>query len=231
VAAETNRRARWAAALLLASGAALIAGCGSSSSASSSASESTSTAASASAQPQAQAGQPGPEQVPLETGAPLASASSTLQGTAIDGVKCAPVEQLAYHIHAHLQVFVNGNPRALPGAIGLVGPVAQQTPAGPFYGAQGCYYWLHTHTNDGIIHIESPTHRIYTLGDFFDEWHQPLSPNQVASATGPVVAYVNGKKFSGDPRNVKLDPHAVIQLNVGSPAVQPQSFSWAGLGL
>ena len=177
------------------------------------------------------AGQPGPERVPLESGAALASASSTLHGTTIDGVKCAPVEQLAYHIHAHLQVFVNGSPRALPGAIGLVGPVAQQTPAGPFYGAQGCYYWLHTHTNDGIIHIESPTQRIYTLGDFFDEWHQPLSANQVAGATGPVVAYVNGKKFSGDPRDVKLDPHAVIQLSVGSPVVKPQSFSWAGLGL
>jgi hypothetical protein len=227
----TDRIPGRAALALLVFGVLLIAGCGSSSSASSSASKSSSTAASTSTQPQASTGKPGPEQVPLESGAQLTSASSTLQGSPIDGIKCAPVEQLAYHIHAHLQVFVNGSSRALPGAIGLVGPVAQQTPAGPFYGAQGCYYWLHTHTNDGIIHIESPTQRIYTLGDFFDEWHQPLSSNQVAAATGPVVAYVNGKKFSGNPRDIKLDPHAVIQLNVGSPAVQPQSFSWAGLGL
>jgi hypothetical protein len=227
----TNPRPRRAAALLLACGALLIAGCGSSSSPSPTASKTTSTAASTSTQPQASSGQPGPEQVPLETGPALAPASSTLQGTTVDGVKCAPIEQLAYHIHAHLQVYVNGSPRALPGAIGLVGPVAQQTPAGPFYGAQGCYYWLHTHTNDGIIHIESPTRRIYTLGDFFDEWHQPLSATTVAGASGPVVIYVNGKKFSGNPRDVKLDPHAVIQVNVGSPAVKPQAFSWAGLGL
>jgi hypothetical protein len=149
----------------------------------------------------------------------------------VNGVKCAPIEQLAYHIHAHLQVYVNGSPRALPGAIGLVGPVAQQTAYGPFYGAQGCYYWLHTHANDGIIHIESPTQRIYTLGTFFDEWNQPLSATQVAGASGAVVAYVNGKRFSGEPGSIPLDPHAVIQLDVGSPAVKPQPFSWAGFGL
>jgi hypothetical protein len=180
---------------------------------------------------QTTAGQPGPERVPLESGAPLASASSTRQGTTVNGVQCAPIEQLAYHIHAHLQVYVDGSPRALPGAIGLVGPVAQQTAQGPFYGAQGCYYWLHTHTNDGIIHIESPTKRIYTLGTFFDEWNQPLSATQVAAATGPVVAYVNGKRFSGDPRSIPLDAHAVIQLDVGSPPVMAQPFSWAGFGL
>jgi hypothetical protein len=149
----------------------------------------------------------------------------------VNGVQCAPIEQLAYHIHAHLQVYVDGSPRALPGAIGLVGPVAQQTAQGPFYGAQGCYYWLHTHTNDGIIHIESPTKRIYTLGTFFDEWNQPLSATQVAAATGPAVAYVNGKRFNGDPRSIPLDAHAVIQLDVGSPAVKAQPFSWAGFGL
>ena len=46
-----------------------------------------------------------------------------------------------------------------------------------------------------------------------------------------MVAYVNGKRFTGNPRDVRLDPHAVIQLNVGAPAVTPQPFSWSGLGL
>jgi hypothetical protein len=177
------------------------------------------------------AAQPGPEHVPLEPGAPLASASSTLQGTTVNGIQCAPLEQLAYHIHAHLRVYVDGSPRALPAAIGLVEPVAQQTPYGPFYGAQGCYYWLHTHASDGIIHIESPTQRIYTLGNFFDEWRQSLSATQVAGASGPVVAFVNGKRFTGSPSSIPLDPHGVIQLDVGSPAVKFQPFSWAGFGL
>ena len=225
MAGAADRRPRRAAALLLACGALLIAGCGSSSS------SSTSTGSTATPAQTQSTGQPGPEQVPLEAGAPLASASSTLHGTTVDGVKCAPVEQLAYHIHAHLQVYVDGSSRAIPGAIGLVGPVPQQTPAGVFYGAQGCYYWLHTHTSDGILHIESPTQRIYTLGDFFDEWHQPLSASQVAGAKGAVVAYVNGKRWPADPRTIPLDPHAVIQLDVGSPAVKFQPFSWSGVGL
>jgi hypothetical protein len=209
----------------------LIAGCGSSSSPSSSTTKSGTSAAATTTTTSTASSQPGPEQVRLETGSALASASSTLQGTPVDGVKCAPVEQLSYHIHAHLQVYVNGASRALPGAIGLVGPVAQQTPAGPFFGAQGCYYWLHTHTSDGIIHIESPTQRIYTLGDFFDEWHQPLSSTQVAGASGTVVAFLNGKLWTQSPRSIPLKPHAVIQLDVGSPAVKSQPFSWAGLSL
>jgi hypothetical protein len=173
----------------------------------------------------------GPEGIPLEAGQPLAPASSTTQGATVDGIKCAPVEQLAYHIHSHLQVYVDGAPRALPGAIGMVDPVAQQTAYGPFYGAQQCIYWLHTHTTDGVIHVESPTARIYTLGDFFDEWRQPLSRTQVAGDSGKVTAYVNGKPWTKDPRAIPLDPHAVIQLNVGSPPVKPQPVSWAGANL
>jgi hypothetical protein len=50
-------------------------------------------------------------------------------------------------------------------------------------------YWLHTHAADGIIHIESPIRRIYTLGDFFDVWGEQLGPNQVGTLRGPVVAF------------------------------------------
>ncbi len=149
----------------------------------------------------------------------------------MDGIQCAPLEQLAYHIHAHLQVYVTGQPRALPAAIGLLGPVAEQTPAGPFYGAQQCYYWLHTHASDGIIHIESPTQRIYTLGDFFNEWRQPLGPTQVATASGPVTAFVNGKRWTSSLSSIPLLPHAVIQLDVGAPVVAFQTISFAGTGL
>ena len=45
------------------------------------------------------------------------------------------------------------------------------------------------------------------------------------------MAYVNGKKWAGAPAQIPLDPHEVMQLDVGSPAVSPQPFSWAGSGL
>jgi hypothetical protein len=206
----------------------LLAGCGSSSSSSSATRAASSTSATSTP---ATAAQLGPEGVLLEQGPVLAPASTTTPGTTVDGVQCAPIEQLAYHIHAHLQVYVNGAPRELPAAIGLIGPVAQQTPEGPFYGAERCYYWLHTHANDGIIHIESPTPRVYTLGDFFDEWGQPLSADRVASAPGKVTASLNGKPWTKSPRSIPLKAHAVIQLDVGTPLVRPQAVSFGSEGL
>ncbi len=206
-----------------------VAGCGASNSSSSS--SSATTASSAAASTASSPPTTGPEGVLLETGPVLAPASTTAPGTTVDGIQCAPVEQLAYHIHAHLQVYVDGQPRQIPAAIGLIGPVSQQTPNGSFYGAQKCYYWLHTHTNDGIIHIESPTPRIYTLGNFFDEWGQPLSATQVGPATGKLTAFFNGKPWTKTPRDIPLVPHAVIQLDVGTPAAPFQAVSFGNTGL
>jgi hypothetical protein len=219
-------------ALLLAS-AALVAGCGSSGSKSTS--TTTSSAASstgAASTTAASSSSPGPETIPLEQGPELAPASTTAPGTKIDGViECAPLEQLAYHIHIHLQVYVDGQSRSIPAAIGLLGPVYENTPYGRFYGAQKCYYWLHTHASDGIIHVESPTKRIYTLGIFFDEWRQPLSSDQVATAHGKVTAFLNGKPWTKSLRDIPLEPHNQIQLDVGTPVVPFKPISFAGSGL
>jgi hypothetical protein len=219
-------------ASLLAS-AALVAGCGSSGSTSTSTTTSSAAASSSAASTTAASGtSPGPETIPLEQGPELAPASTTAPGTKIDGViECAPLEQLAYHIHIHLQVYVDGQSRSIPAAIGLLGPVYENTPYGRFYGAQKCYYWLHTHASDGIIHVESPTKRIYTLGIFFDEWRQPLSSDQVATAHGKVTAFLNGKPWTKSLREIPLEPHNQIQLDVGTPVVPFKPISFAGSGL
>ncbi|HUA70898.1 MAG TPA: hypothetical protein VMA96_07450 [Solirubrobacteraceae bacterium] len=218
--------------------AALIAACGGSSSASASnppptapATSSTASAGTSATSTSAAETPLGPEGIPLEKGPALAPAATTSQGATVDGVQCEAQEQVAYHIHAHLQVYVNGQPRALPAAIGMVGPVSEQTPYGPFYGAQQCYYFLHTHASDGIIHIESPNERIYTLGNFFDEWNQSLSGTQVAGDKGKVNAFVDDRPWTRDPRTISLTPHESIQLDVGSPVVAPHEISWAGTNL
>lgn len=224
-------RLRAATGLALVAGAVALAGCGSSSSAasstSSSSTSSTSSAASASGAAQPQLGFEG---IPIETGADVGSASTTQTGT-VHGITCGPTEQLAYHIHVHLLIYANGSPRALPGGIGIPGSQVQQSSEGPVAGGGQCIYWLHTHAPDGVIHIESPTQRIYTLGEFFDEWHQPLSATQVADAHGPVTALVNGKRFAGSVRSIPLDPHAVIQLAVGTPVPAFRAVAWTGTKL
>ena len=115
--------------------------------------------------------------------------------------------------------------------IGIPDAVAQQTQAGPFIGSGTCFYWLHTHAADGIIHIESPVQRTYTLGEFFDEWGQPLGPSQVGSAHGKVTVIVNGQVFKGNPRDVPLGSRENLQVEVGTPLVAPETIDWSSTGL
>jgi hypothetical protein len=166
------------------------------------------------------------EGVPLQTGPALAPASTTGTGK-VNGISCGATEQLVYHIHAHLAVFKNGQPYTLPAGVGIPGSQAEQTSQGPVASGGTCIYWLHTHTTDGVIHIESPSKAIYTLGDFFDLWHQPLTETQVAGLSGKVTAFVNGKPWKKSPRDIPLLPHADIQLEIGEPTPPIVNIDWS----
>ncbi len=181
-------------------------------------------------QPAPAAGPAGPEGIPVPSGAALAGTTTAVTGQTVDGISCQTAEQTVFHIHAHLTVFVNGSARQIPAAIGIPGAQATQTAQGQFVESGTCFYWLHTHAPDGIIHIESPVQRSYTLGNFFDEWGQPLSSDQVGPVNGHVVAIYNGKVYTGNPRNIPLTAHAQIQLQVGTPLVAPEQVTnWGGL--
>jgi hypothetical protein len=123
-------------------------------------------------------------------------------------------------------IFVNGLPRQVPAGVGIPGSHQQTTSQGTVLAGGTCLYWLHTHAADGIIHVESPIHRIYTLGNFFDEWGQPLGPSVLGPYKGPVVAIYNGKLYKGNPRDVPLNAHAQIQLEVGKPLIAPETITW-----
>ena len=132
-----------------------------------------------------------------------------------------------FHIHAHLTVFVDGKARRVPCGIAVPGAQVSSTPIGSYVAAGSCFYWLHTHAADGIIHIESPVQRTYTLGNFFDVWGQTLSPTAVGPARGTVTALYNGRLFRGNPRDIPLTRHAQIQLEVGRPLVAPVAISFS----
>jgi hypothetical protein len=172
-------------------------------------------------------GPAGPEGVPLEEGTLLASASTASTGNTVDGISCDAREQVAYHVHTHLSVYVDGTLRPLPAGIGIVAPLPEATAEGPFDSASHCYYWLHVHAQDGVIHIESPTQRSYTLGQFFDIWRQPLGSRQIASASGKLTVFVNGRIYRANPRDIQLGSHLDIQIDVGSPIVAPRKVDWA----
>ncbi len=151
----------------------------------------------------------------------LIVAQSLFGGLPIDGINCDREEGAAEHIHSDLQIFDRGRAVQVPASIGM-----------PSGGA--CLYWLHTHDASGIIHIESPVKRPFTLGEFFDIWGQNLSWTQAASATAPhgqhLSIWVNGGAWHGkDPRAIVLHDHETIVMQSGPPFAKPARVDWSKL--
>lgn len=166
----------------------------------------------------------GPEGVAIQDAPDLASANTTMTGAPVDGITCRTSNNqvVKFHIHALVEIFVDGQQRRLPAGAGIPAPrVNEHLSTGLFddNSANGCLYWLHVHSNDGVVHVESPFKHTFTLGQFFDIWRQPLGADQVGPAKGKVVAFENGHRVRGNPRAIPLLPHAVIQLDVGNPVV------------
>jgi len=111
------------------------------------------------------------------------------------GLPAAASMAQTLHVHAHLEVFVDGTRVEVPANIGI-----NQT--------QGFLTSLHTHDATGIIHIESPTVRTFTLGEVFDVWGVRFTPDCLggycSSGNKVLRIFVNGKPVAGDPRLVTL---------------------------
>jgi hypothetical protein len=182
---------------------------------------------------------PGPETVGIPSGPKLATLDTVATGQTVDGIQCQTNEQTIVHVHTHLTIFVNGQARVIPYGIGIPGAQPVSTAQGPFVESGSCFYWLHAHANDGIIHIESPSTTMqFTLGQFFQIWGIPLNSNQVGPVTGKVTAFLTYRGhhnlvtgiYNGDPANLPLGNHYQIQLDVGTPIVAPYKVSnWGGL--
>lgn len=150
-------------------------------------------------------------------GAP-ARAQSMFQGLPLDGIRCDTSEGAVQHVHAHLQLFNRGRAVGVPGQIGI--------PEGA-----GCLYWVHTHSDDGIIHIEAPVARTFTLGQFFDIWDMDLNRTQAAqlhaSRGHNLRVTVNGKLWTKDPRSIPLRDHEEIVIQNGPPYVAGHPADWS----
>jgi hypothetical protein len=144
----------------------------------------------------------------------------------VNGISCDALESTVVHIHMHLAIFVNGQEEQIPFGIGIGEPwQVSDSDEGPFVTDGSCFYWIHTHTQDGVVHIESPIRRRFSLGDFFAVWQMTLNENQVGPAQGQVITYVNGQRSTTPPQDVTLLPHERVQLDVGGD-VAPYQFDF-----
>lgn len=162
-------------------------------------------------------------------------------GSPVDGIQCSAGEMLQVHYHAVLQIYANGKLQPLPGGVGIVAPDVPGI--GPHLATNGttvCLYWLHTHDSSGVVHIESPSNRTYTLGNFFDIWGQHLSATRVGKYTvgkGQTLkieifdASGHMTVYSGDPRKIVLKSYETIVMLYDSPNVQPTPFDFKKAGI
>lgn len=138
-------------------------------------------------------------------------------------IPCDQLEHTQVHYHILLRIFNQGNAFAIPTDVGRTG---------------SCFYWLHMHNGEpGLIHVESPADRIFTLGDFFQVWGdwagapRPLDASHVSSITltanQRLLVYVDRDDsagpvaFPGDPKAIVLTSHEIITLEITPPMVSP----------
>jgi hypothetical protein len=156
----------------------------------------------------------------LQTSAPPWPSESSLLSQRLQpsGLDALSMEGTALHHHEHLDLFVNGHRVTVPALIGIDERAGFLTE-------------LHTHDPSGIIHVESPVQRSFTLGQFFCEWGVKLSANCLGRYRGELAWWVNGRRVHGNPARLPLRQHQEIVIAAGRPPrAVPASYDFpAGL--
>lgn len=160
--------------------------------------------------------------------APWPRPSRSLERARVAGLEPEREELLDNHVHAHLDLFVDGELQVVPLGIGLdVSQLERRTVDGepivtPFGRVcdRPCVSPLHTHAESGIIHTEAAETEPNTLGQFFTEWGVRLTKRCVGGYCKPgtrIAVYLNGERVRSDPRDIELLDQLEIALVVGEP--------------
>jgi hypothetical protein len=160
----------------------------------------------------------GPAPWPANDGAGLQARLTAL------GLPALALEGTTLHIHAHLDVFVDGRRIVVPAGIGI-------DPYLRFYSP------LHTHDTSGVVHVESPTVRTFTLGEFLGVWGVRFGGGCLggycAGSGAKLRVYADGRPVA-DPEHLPLAAHEEIVVALGTqrqlPHPIPSRYSFpAGL--
>jgi len=128
---------------------------------------------------------------------------------------------MAEHYHAHLDIIVNGEAVPVPANLGI----------DPATGGMAA---LHTHTADGLVHVEADTQdEAFTLGQLFTAWNVKLTAEQIGSMTttdgNELKVYVNGEEQSGNPAMLRLADQQQITIVFGDQQVDiPDTYDFNG---
>ena len=148
-------------------------------------------------------------------------------GKPIDGMTCGQMEGQVQHVHQYLEFVIDGRYYLPPESVGIVPDTARPP-------AIKCMYWTHIHTPDGVVHVESPTKDILTLGHLLDVWSVSSVSRALwerTQAEPPARVIVNGNEYTGDLRAIPLQSHAQITIEYGTTLLPQRSFDFQKAGL
>ncbi len=176
---------------------------------------------------------------PAQGAVPWPAPADPMKLTRKAGLTPETHEFVFLHVHSHLDVFVNASPVTVPAGIGIAihDPAVHQAKlkdGSIVYGyidppcAQPCISPLHTHDVYGILHTEAKKDQFNNLGEFFTEWNVRLDKKCVGGyckPAAPISIYVDGKAFTGNPRQIRLENLREIAIVIGTPPTQiPSTF-------
>jgi len=172
-----------------------------------------------------------PAPTPGSGAIPWPAPPNAMQLTREAGLVPETHEFLEYHVHAHLDVFVNGQPVVVPAGIGIEidDPAVHHDvleDGTDNYGAidppcaEPCISPLHTHDVTGVLHTETKTPTPNDLGELFTEWGVTLDSSCVGGYCEPdasVLVYVDGVLYEDDPATIELTDGNEIAIVIGTP--------------
>jgi hypothetical protein len=136
----------------------------------------------------------------------VAVGASILTGRTTPSAATHDMSQEAMHIHPHLEVRMDGKPITVPVNIGISPSLYKAHSLDQYAGMHGMAP-LHTHSDDGTIHVESNVVRNYTLGEFLSIWGVDFGGNTVRMSA-------DGQESVSDFRNHVLADGEQIRLEI-----------------
>lgn len=130
----------------------------------------------------------------------------------------------ALEFHAHLSILVNNEFQRIPTYLGA----SRQPPT-------HCFYVMHTHDSSGRIHVTPAAPGIFTLGELFQIWGQPLTSTNVAGVSGlPIEIFVTDDGITVEVEDtewagIELLPYREITIGIGTPLTEIPNFTWTEL--
>jgi hypothetical protein len=139
----------------------------------------------------------------------------------VGGLRCTRRHPAQYGVH--LELFAYRLVIPVSAGIGVAPPVRR---SGAYVVSGGCEYPLRTLEPTGVVRIDRDFRRAPSLGALFALWGQPLSRGALAGFRGQVLAFVDGRRWRGQPGTIPLRRHAQIVLEIDGALPPHQSYEF-----